>query len=168
MEKYQFNGPDFHYNVMWRRVVGSGPKWHMSNTTAPPFVVNDVGNFSAFEIKVQAVNAIKEGPEPDPAIGYSGEDGTIHERKCFPPMHIFILVRLSLALFIQTLSLSLSSTRGSDRCGCCTNQQHCYQSDLGNYKQRDGQRTPDGIQGAVAQFRNTFRFVVKSYFNFAL
>lgn len=55
--------------------MGSGPDWHMDYTTAPPFMVNDIGNFSAFEIKVQAVNVMGEGPEPDPVIGYSGENG---------------------------------------------------------------------------------------------
>lgn len=75
MERHKFNGPNFTYHVLWRKVVGSGPNWHMDQTTAPPFVVNDVGTFSAFEIKVQAVNDKGEGPEPDPVIGYSGEDG---------------------------------------------------------------------------------------------
>lgn len=74
-----FNGPDFMYRVTWRRVVGSGPDWHKENTTEPPLMVRDVGDFSAFEIKVQAINAIGEGPEPDPVIGYSGEDGEIYK-----------------------------------------------------------------------------------------
>uniref|UniRef100_A0A665X5X6 Neural cell adhesion molecule L1 n=1 Tax=Echeneis naucrates TaxID=173247 RepID=A0A665X5X6_ECHNA len=74
MDQRNFNGPNFRYMVLWRRAVGSGPYWHVNSTAAPPFVVNDVGNFSAFEIKVQAVNDIGEGPEPDPVIGYSGED----------------------------------------------------------------------------------------------
>lgn len=34
----------------------------------------DVGDFSAFDIKVQAVNDLGEGPEPKSTIGYSGED----------------------------------------------------------------------------------------------
>lgn len=75
MDKRNFNGPDFKYRVMWRRVVGSGPDWHEKYTIAPPFIVTDVQNFSAFEIKVQAVNKKGLGPEPDPVIGYSGEDG---------------------------------------------------------------------------------------------
>ncbi len=79
MDKRNFNGPDFKYRVLWRRVVGSGPSWHTNYTTAPPFAVSDIGNFSAFEIKVQAVNAEGDGPEPDPVIGYSGEDGKILE-----------------------------------------------------------------------------------------
>lgn len=60
--------------------MGSGPKWHKTVTTEPPVIVNDVGNFSAFEIKVQAINANGEGPEPDPVIGYSGEDGKFINR----------------------------------------------------------------------------------------
>lgn len=77
MDQRNFNGPDFKYRVMWRRVVGSGPDWHEQYTNAPPFVVNDVRNFSAFEMKVQAVNEKGLGPEPDPVIGYSGEDGKL-------------------------------------------------------------------------------------------
>uniref|UniRef100_A0A3Q3K4I2 Neural cell adhesion molecule L1 n=1 Tax=Monopterus albus TaxID=43700 RepID=A0A3Q3K4I2_MONAL len=74
MEKREFNGPDFKYRVMWRNVLGSGPNWHSNYTTTPSFIVNDVGNFSAFEIKVQAINEKGEGPQPDPVIGFSGED----------------------------------------------------------------------------------------------
>ena len=137
---------------MWRRAVGSGPKWHTSNTTAPPFVVNDVGNFSAFEIKVQSVNAIKEGPEPGTVIGYSGEDGTMHKKKVFH-LCASVLVRISLLYSLDLIqTLSLSSARGSDGCGCCTNQQHDRQSDLGSYQQRDSQRTTAGIQGAASAF----------------
>lgn len=77
MDKRDFGGPDFKYQVMWRKVVGSGPDWHKEHTSEPPFVVNDIHNFSAFEIKVQAVNSIGVGPEPDPVIGYSGEDSNI-------------------------------------------------------------------------------------------
>ncbi|XP_067384455.1 neural cell adhesion molecule L1.2 isoform X2 [Channa argus] len=74
MEKRNFNGPEFKYKVLWRRVLGSGPNWHTNYTMSPPFIVEDVGNYSAFEIKVQAVNEIGEGPEPDPVIGYSAEN----------------------------------------------------------------------------------------------
>ncbi|XP_018521389.1 neural cell adhesion molecule L1.2 isoform X3 [Lates calcarifer] len=74
IDKRNFNGPNFIYRVLWRRAVGSGPDWHINVTTAPPFIVSGVGNFSAFEIKVQAVNEKGQGPEPDPVIGYSGED----------------------------------------------------------------------------------------------
>jgi len=103
MDKRNFNGPDFKYKVQWRRAVGSGPKWHTSNTTTPPFIVNDVGNFSAFEIKVQAVNAIGDGPEPDPVIGYSGEDGKKENNqltltKNTEMLYTVVLVRIFLTL----------------------------------------------------------------------
>lgn len=75
MDRRSFNGPKFQYKVMWRKVVGSGPSWHSNFTESPPLVVMDVGNFSAFDIKVQAVNELGEGPEPISTIGYSGEDG---------------------------------------------------------------------------------------------
>lgn len=74
MNKRDFNGPDFQYRVMWRRFVGSGPNWHTNYSTSPPLIVHDIGNFSAFEIKVQAINKEGDGPEPEPAKGYSGED----------------------------------------------------------------------------------------------
>lgn len=45
------------------------------------------------------------------------------------------------------LSLSFSSIGGSDECGYCTTEQHDHQSDLGSDRQRDGPRTPAGIQG---------------------
>lgn len=59
---------------MWRKAVGSGPLFHINTTTSPPFIVTDFGNFTAFEIKVQAVNDMGDGPEPKSTIGYSGED----------------------------------------------------------------------------------------------
>lgn len=74
MDRRNFNGPDFFYNVMWRKVVGSGPTWHSNFTKSPPFVVTNVGDFTAFDIKVQAVNKLGEGPEPKSTIGYSGEN----------------------------------------------------------------------------------------------
>ncbi|XP_055079259.1 neural cell adhesion molecule L1.2 isoform X1 [Periophthalmus magnuspinnatus] len=74
MDKRDFNGPDFRYRVMWRRVVGSGPNWNTNYTTSPPLILYDIGDFSRFEIKVQAVNKVGDGPEPNPIVGYSGED----------------------------------------------------------------------------------------------
>ncbi|XP_036448228.1 neural cell adhesion molecule L1.2 isoform X2 [Colossoma macropomum] len=74
MDRRSFNGPGFHYKVMWRKVLGSGPSWNSNLTSSPPFVVADVGDFTAFDIKVQAVNDLGEGPDPKSTIGYSGED----------------------------------------------------------------------------------------------
>lgn len=88
MDKRDFSGPKFRYQVMWRKVLGSGPDWHTDETTEPLFIVNNIHNFSSFEIKVQAVNEIGEGPEPDPVIGYSGEDGKI-KIAFFSPQTIF-------------------------------------------------------------------------------
>lgn len=149
MDKRDFNGPNFRYRVLWRRVVGSGPNWHTNYTTAPSFIVSDIGNFSAFEIKVQAVNDKGDGPEPDPIIGYSGEDGKITAS----PLLLFLGIFRS--VFFRTshpscLSLSLSSIGGSHGCGCCANKQHYHQSDLGSSGERDGQRTPAGVQGTDA------------------
>ncbi|XP_061592163.1 neural cell adhesion molecule L1.2 isoform X2 [Cololabis saira] len=107
MDKVFHNGPDFHYNVMWRRAVGSGPKWHKGNTTAPPFVVEDVGNFSAYEIKVQAVNAVNDGPEPDPIIGYSGEDVPLEA-----PMDVGILLINSTTVKVTWAAINKDSVRG--------------------------------------------------------
>lgn len=107
MDKHDFNGPDFKYRVMWRRVVGSGPDWHMNYTTAPPFIVNDIGNFSAFEIKVQAVNEKGEGPEPDPVIGYSGEDVPLEA-----PMDVGIILENSTTIKVSWAPVDRETVRG--------------------------------------------------------
>uniref|UniRef100_A0A8K9X863 Neural cell adhesion molecule L1-like n=1 Tax=Oncorhynchus mykiss TaxID=8022 RepID=A0A8K9X863_ONCMY len=68
-----FNGPEFHYKVFWKRVAGD-TTWYSNVSTEPPYIVTEVGKFSAFQIKVQAANQKGEGPELDPVTGYSGED----------------------------------------------------------------------------------------------
>uniref|UniRef100_A0A8C7JY45 Neural cell adhesion molecule L1-like n=1 Tax=Oncorhynchus kisutch TaxID=8019 RepID=A0A8C7JY45_ONCKI len=73
MDRRVFNGPEFHYKVFWKRVVGD-TTWYSNVSTEPPYIVTEVGNFSAFQIKVQAANQKGEGPELDPVTGYSGED----------------------------------------------------------------------------------------------
>lgn len=73
MDRRVFNGPEFHYKVFWRRVVGD-TTWYSNVSTEPPYIVTEVGNFSTFQIKVQAANQKGEGPELDPVTGYSGED----------------------------------------------------------------------------------------------
>uniref|UniRef100_A0A7N8X131 L1 cell adhesion molecule, paralog a n=1 Tax=Mastacembelus armatus TaxID=205130 RepID=A0A7N8X131_9TELE len=107
MEKHDFSGPDFKYKVMWRKVVGSGPNWHIDYTTAPPFTVSDVGNFSAFEIKVQAVNEKGEGPEPDPVIGYSGEDSPLE-----PPVDVGVELINSSTIKVTWAAVDRESVRG--------------------------------------------------------
>ncbi|XP_071332274.1 neural cell adhesion molecule L1.2 isoform X2 [Trachinotus anak] len=107
MDKRNFNGPDFKYRVLWRRVVGSGPNWHINYTMTPPFIVNDVGNFSAFEIKVQAVNEIGDGPEPDPVIGYSGEDVPLEA-----PIDVGVILMNSTTIKVTWAAVDRETVRG--------------------------------------------------------
>lgn len=126
--------------------MGSGPNWHEDYATAPPFIVNEIGNFSAFEMKVQAVNEKGQGPEPDPVIGYSGEDGKIKKwlTQFFFKPEIYLLCILSHV----TLSSDIpSSTGGSNERRNSTNKQHYHQSKVGSSKKGDSQGTPARIQG---------------------
>ncbi|XP_070825246.1 neural cell adhesion molecule L1.2 isoform X1 [Chaetodon trifascialis] len=107
MDKRNFNGPDFKYRVMWRQVVGSGPNWHTNYTTASPFRVNDIGNFSAFDIKVQAVNEKGEGPGPDPIIGYSGEDVPLEA-----PMDVGVVLINSTTIRVTWAAVEKETVRG--------------------------------------------------------
>uniref|UniRef100_A0A3Q2DIU4 Neural cell adhesion molecule L1 n=1 Tax=Cyprinodon variegatus TaxID=28743 RepID=A0A3Q2DIU4_CYPVA len=107
MDKRNFNGPDFKYKVQWRRVLGSGPKWQERETTEPPVIVPDVGNFSAFEIKVQAINANGDGPEPDPVIGYSGEDVPLEA-----PMDVGVAVLNSTTIRVTWAAIDRNTVRG--------------------------------------------------------
>ncbi|KAG7323773.1 hypothetical protein KOW79_013475 [Hemibagrus wyckioides] len=74
LEPKHFNGPDFQYKVSWREADDPKGAWQSQNVSHPPLVVKETNTFTPFEIKVQAVNNIGEGPSPDAAIGYSGED----------------------------------------------------------------------------------------------
>ncbi|KAM9829289.1 neural cell adhesion molecule L1.2 isoform 1-T3 [Syngnathus typhle] len=107
MDKRDFNGPDFKYRILWRRVVGSGPDWHPHYTTEPPLVISKIGNFSAFEIKVQAVNEKGEGPEPDPVIGYSGENIPLEA-----PMNVGIATLNSTAIRVTWAAIDRETVRG--------------------------------------------------------
>ncbi|XP_068454677.1 neural cell adhesion molecule L1.2 isoform X2 [Clinocottus analis] len=107
LDKRDFNGPDFKYRVLWRQVVGSGPSWHTNYTTAPPFIVNDIGDFCAFEIKVQAVNEMGEAPEPDPVIGYSGEDVPLEA-----PMNVGIDLMNSTTITVNWAAVNKNTVRG--------------------------------------------------------
>ncbi|XP_020791244.1 neural cell adhesion molecule L1.1-like [Boleophthalmus pectinirostris] len=74
MEKRFHNGHGFMYKVFWRQAGKKDQRWHSNSTSSPPFVVTGTGTYTPFEIKVQAVNAIGEGPVPEGEIGHSGED----------------------------------------------------------------------------------------------
>ncbi|KAM8864063.1 neural cell adhesion molecule L1.2 isoform 2-T4 [Spinachia spinachia] len=107
MDRRDFNGPDFKYCVRWRRAVGSGPKWNTNCTTTPPFVVYDIGNFSAFDIKVQAVNEKGEGPDPHPVIGYSGEDVPLEA-----PMNVGVILMNSTTIRVNWAAVDKATVRG--------------------------------------------------------
>ncbi|XP_031659747.1 neural cell adhesion molecule L1 [Oncorhynchus kisutch] len=107
MDRRVFNGPEFQYKVFWRRVVGDGPTWHSNVTTEPPYIVTEVGNFSAFEIKVQAVNQKGEGPEPDPVIGYSGENVPLEA-----PMDVGVVLLNSTAIRVTWAAVDRDTVRG--------------------------------------------------------
>ncbi|XP_053096642.1 neural cell adhesion molecule L1.1 isoform X2 [Pangasianodon hypophthalmus] len=74
LEPRHFNGPGFGYKVFWRDAAGLEEPWQSAFVSHPPFIVNKTGTFVPFEIKVQAANGVGDGPSPEAAIGYSGED----------------------------------------------------------------------------------------------
>lgn len=76
MEKRSHNGEGFLYRVSWREAGGQASDWSTADVLSPPFFVNNTGTYTAFEIKVQAVNSLGKGPDPEAEIGHSGEDST--------------------------------------------------------------------------------------------
>ncbi|KAM9350460.1 neural cell adhesion molecule L1.1-like [Symphorus nematophorus] len=74
MDKHLHNGEGFLYKVSWREAGGTSLHWTHADVQSPPFVVNNTGTYTPFEIKVQAVNSLGEGPAPEAEIGHSGED----------------------------------------------------------------------------------------------
>lgn len=74
MENHLQNGPDFHYKVYWREADEKRKEWNFTTVKSPPFQINNAGTYTPFEIKVQAVNAVGTGPQPESQIGHSGED----------------------------------------------------------------------------------------------
>lgn len=76
MPKRMHNGQDFQYKVLWREAGGQSVHWNYGYIKSPPFLVNNTGTYTPYEIKVQSVNSLGEGPAPQSEIGHSGEDGT--------------------------------------------------------------------------------------------
>uniref|UniRef100_I3KBX0 Neural cell adhesion molecule L1 n=1 Tax=Oreochromis niloticus TaxID=8128 RepID=I3KBX0_ORENI len=74
IDKRFHNGQDFQYEVLWREADGSNVNWNSGRVRSPPFIVNNTGTYTPFEIKVRSVNALGGGPDPEPEIGHSGED----------------------------------------------------------------------------------------------
>uniref|UniRef100_A0A3P9I6Z8 Neural cell adhesion molecule L1 n=1 Tax=Oryzias latipes TaxID=8090 RepID=A0A3P9I6Z8_ORYLA len=76
IEKRFHNGDNFHYRVFWREAEGArtDTNWKHADVTSPPFLVGNTSTYKRFEIKVQAINSIGKGPEPEKRIGYSAEE----------------------------------------------------------------------------------------------
>ncbi|NWH82997.1 NGCA protein, partial [Piaya cayana] len=70
-----WNAPQLQYRVQWRlREPSPGGPWQERIVGDPPVVVGGTPTFSPYEIRVQALNEAGKGPEPQVALGYSGED----------------------------------------------------------------------------------------------
>ncbi|XP_023790872.1 neural cell adhesion molecule L1-like protein isoform X3 [Cyanistes caeruleus] len=67
------NGPGLEYKVSWRQ-RGVETDWNEELVKKHSLSVRNVPTFVPYEIKVQAVNHLGSGPEPNVTIGYSGED----------------------------------------------------------------------------------------------
>uniref|UniRef100_A0A8C7MMG7 Neural cell adhesion molecule L1.1-like n=1 Tax=Oncorhynchus kisutch TaxID=8019 RepID=A0A8C7MMG7_ONCKI len=72
IDRRLYNGSGFQYKVSWRQVQAH--HWSHTHVPHPPYLVNGTRAFSSYEMKVQAVNSLGEGPHPVPVIGHSGED----------------------------------------------------------------------------------------------
>uniref|UniRef100_A0A8C1PW24 Neural cell adhesion molecule L1 n=1 Tax=Cyprinus carpio TaxID=7962 RepID=A0A8C1PW24_CYPCA len=107
LEQRQFNGPGFKYKIYWRQASGSSPHWKESSASNPPFIVNGTGTFIPFEIKVQAVNELGVGPEPDAEIGYSGEDLPLEA-----PSEVAVTELNKTTVLVRWSPVSMESVRG--------------------------------------------------------
>ncbi|KAJ7403230.1 cell adhesion molecule L1 like protein [Pitangus sulphuratus] len=67
------NGPGLEYKVSWRQ-QGVRTDWNEETVKKHSLTVRNTPTFVPYEIKVQAVNDLGSGPEPNVTIGYSGED----------------------------------------------------------------------------------------------
>ncbi|KAG7278462.1 hypothetical protein CRUP_038757 [Coryphaenoides rupestris] len=72
VDKQLHNGQGYKYKVFWRQ--GQTGHWNHSYAERPPFLVNGTGTYTPFEIKVQGVNSLGDGPQPITKTGHSGED----------------------------------------------------------------------------------------------
>uniref|UniRef100_A0A3B1IJE2 Neural adhesion molecule L1.1 n=1 Tax=Astyanax mexicanus TaxID=7994 RepID=A0A3B1IJE2_ASTMX len=107
LDRRHFNGPGFRYKVMWRQAAGQGPKWNEDFVSHPPFTVNNTDTFSAFEIKVQALNDLGHGPSPAPKLGHSGEDTPLK-----PPTGVAVNQYNDTAVTITWTAVDRESVRG--------------------------------------------------------
>ncbi|XP_062441947.1 neural cell adhesion molecule L1-like protein isoform X1 [Rhea pennata] len=67
------NGPGLEYKVSWRQ-QGVEADWNEEMVKKHSLILRNTPTFVPYEIKVQAVNNLGSGPEPNVTTGYSGED----------------------------------------------------------------------------------------------
>ncbi|NWX13869.1 NCHL1 protein, partial [Aegotheles bennettii] len=67
------NGPGLEYKVSWRQ-RGVEAEWNEEMVKKHSLTLRNTPTFVPYEIKVQAVNNLGSGPEPNVTMGYSGED----------------------------------------------------------------------------------------------
>uniref|UniRef100_A0A8B9PUU8 Neural cell adhesion molecule L1-like protein n=1 Tax=Apteryx owenii TaxID=8824 RepID=A0A8B9PUU8_APTOW len=67
------NGPGLEYKVSWRQ-QGVEADWNEEMVKKHSLTLRNTPTFVPYEIKVQAVNNLGSGPEPNVTTGYSGED----------------------------------------------------------------------------------------------
>ncbi|NXF09670.1 NCHL1 protein, partial [Smithornis capensis] len=73
LKPMETNGPGLEYRVSWRQ-KGVKTDWNEETVKKHSLTVRNTPTFVPYEIKVQAVNNLGSGPEPNVTIGYSGED----------------------------------------------------------------------------------------------
>ncbi|XP_074860930.1 neural cell adhesion molecule L1-like protein isoform X1 [Carettochelys insculpta] len=67
------NGPGLEYKVSWRQ-QGVETDWNEETVKKHSLTLKNTPTFVPYDIKVQAVNNLGSGPEPNVTTGYSGED----------------------------------------------------------------------------------------------
>ncbi|MBN3316491.1 L1CAM protein, partial [Atractosteus spatula] len=107
MPATEHGAPGFQYKVMWRQASGEEPKWHENFTESPHFVVTNTPTFTAYEIKVQAVNDLGEGPPASPVIGFSGEDTPVEA-----PMNVGVEIEDSTTIKVVWFQVPGESVKG--------------------------------------------------------
>uniref|UniRef100_A0A8D0HGG8 Neural cell adhesion molecule L1-like protein n=1 Tax=Sphenodon punctatus TaxID=8508 RepID=A0A8D0HGG8_SPHPU len=67
------NGPGLEYKVSWRR-QGVETDWNEELVKKHSLTLRNTPTFVPYDIKIQTVNNLGSGPEPNVTTGYSGED----------------------------------------------------------------------------------------------
>uniref|UniRef100_A0A8C6TU28 Neuronal cell adhesion molecule a n=1 Tax=Neogobius melanostomus TaxID=47308 RepID=A0A8C6TU28_9GOBI len=103
----QSNGPGLEYRVQWKQ-KDVEEEWSTKTVAnVSQFVVSGTPTYVPYEIKVQAINNYGTAPEPDVAIGYSGEDLPLTA-----PDSVQIMVHNSTVAEVHWEPVSFPSVRG--------------------------------------------------------